>query len=195
MNDLTLSTPEIDTHRLTVGTLLLSKLPLTDDGPDGEERITPAGSVWRIKKPMGPDGDYEIVCDLTGGWLYTMADDLDDHFHVLPPRFLLLVASLARAFVVSDEEALLSSFFGQLDAPANAVDALDDRTKRFDTVLKLYALLRGDAQMDVQSTLSDLICDGMHYAVIEDNDFLHAYETAEDNYLAEVEYNGIEKTS
>lgn len=151
--------------------------------------------MWCIKKPMGRDGDYEIVCDQTGGWLYTSADGLLDHFHVLPSHFFSLVASLARTFVTPDGEALLTSLFGQLDVPANAVDSLDERTQRFETILKLYALLRGDAQMDVQSTLSDLICDGMHYAVIEDNDFLHAYETAEDNYLAEVEYNGIEKTS
>lgn len=185
MTHLSLPTPAVDTQRLAPGTLLLSKLPLTDDGPDGEERITPAGSVWCIEKPMSRDGDYEIVCDQTGGWLYTMANELLDHFHVLPPRFLPLMASLARAFVEPDEEALLTSLFQQLDAPANAIDSLDDRTTRFETVLKLYALLRGDATLDVPSTLSDFLCDAMHFAAVDDHDFLHAVEVAEENYCAE----------
>ncbi|MGP9797094.1 hypothetical protein ACT3UJ_07015 [Halomonas sp. 86] len=185
MTDLTLFSTPVDPTRLDVGTLLIRKKPFLNDHSDGEERVTHDGSLWRIEQPMGRDGGYKLVCDDTKVWSFAMAETLLSEYHVLPPDFKRLMVSLASSSVRPGFEALLTSFLNQLKEPINAVDSLDIRTQRFEAVLKFYAMLRGDADFDVQSMLSDLLCDGMHFAVIDDNDFLHAIETAEDNFLAE----------
>jgi len=68
--------------------------------------------------------------------------------------------------------------------PVPVVESIDTRTARAKDVIALYGLMNG-SDVDVQTSLSDLLCDLMHAAVIDDDDFLHALETATDNYLAE----------
>lgn len=50
-----------------------------DTDHNGEERITPAGSVWRVAE-LEPHCDalmqYSIVCDKTGGWIHITQNEL-----------------------------------------------------------------------------------------------------------------------
>lgn len=185
-----------DLSLLAEGTRLRSKVDITDGDEHGLDRITPPGAIWRTVGTFGTDGDYEIVCDENGAWVYTLASNLRDNFEILPDLFHQQIG-LAVSHLGSD--TAISAMLYALHCLANeqhptvptatatpvpVVESIDTRTARAKDVIALYGLMNG-SDVDVQTSLSDLLCDLMHAAVIDDDDFLHALETATDNYLAE----------
>lgn len=52
--------------RYPIGTVVISRRDELDDDENGEERITPAGSEWKVTFHEN-DGSCHIVCAATGG--------------------------------------------------------------------------------------------------------------------------------
>lgn len=65
--------------------LYVNMKPEPDTDHMGAERITPAGSVWRVTE-VTPDYT-SIVCDATGGWINPTAAQLAD-----PSQFMKAVS-------------------------------------------------------------------------------------------------------
>lgn len=61
-----------------IGDHFTSLNPELDLDENDQERITPAGSIWRVTD-LG--NDYvSIVCDATGGWINPSPDQLTSEF-------------------------------------------------------------------------------------------------------------------
>jgi len=57
-----------------IGQLFSNVLPESDSDENGADRITPAGSTWRVTE-VG-DEYVSIVCDATGGWINPTHDEM-----------------------------------------------------------------------------------------------------------------------
>lgn len=66
-----------------VGALYVSRRDELDCDPDGRDRVTPAGSLWRVVE-VAP-AFVSIVCDATGGWINPDADELARDFRAVQP--------------------------------------------------------------------------------------------------------------
>lgn len=63
-----------------VDTKFISKLDELDDDEHGEERITPAGSVWEVTGVDVDAGVFHIACPATGAWICPCEKALSNDF-------------------------------------------------------------------------------------------------------------------
>ena len=64
---------------LRVGQRFTLKTDETDTDQNSEERVTPAGSIWRVAElepHCDPIMQYGVVCDKTGGWIHITQEEL-----------------------------------------------------------------------------------------------------------------------
>lgn len=66
--------------RYPIGTVLISRKNGLDDDENGEERITPAGSEWKVTGHED-DGSCHIVCATTGAWIVPCLHIMDSDFY------------------------------------------------------------------------------------------------------------------
>lgn len=66
---------------ISIGNLYCSLRDELDLDHESQERVTPAGSTWRV---TDVDETYiSIVCDATGGWINPTAEELAQDFRKL----------------------------------------------------------------------------------------------------------------
>jgi hypothetical protein len=64
---------------VSIGDQFTSLLDEVDTDENGEERITPAGSLWRIADHNHGD-TWDLVCDETGAWICPTEAELAQQF-------------------------------------------------------------------------------------------------------------------
>jgi hypothetical protein len=67
-----------------VGDRFKSRKPELDTDHEGNERTTPAGSIWRVVEVNWPNA--HLACDSTGAWIIPTVSELAEQFTKLNPR-------------------------------------------------------------------------------------------------------------
>lgn len=62
------------------GVNFYNRAPERDDDSDGNERITPPGSIWVVTDVDHKAGVYSLSCAETGAWIFPDEDALRTQF-------------------------------------------------------------------------------------------------------------------